>query len=314
MKPAGLRHLPALLILPLLLAACGVLGKKDPPEQPFGPSGIPPQLRARTSGDADGGQALLPGGNVVPQAPPANMTPEEDIVFTDPDNPTAALPELTTLLANPSRGPWEESETVARRRSVREGKPVLIWFTHSERSPMCRALSEELFSTPDFERWAAEKVIRLRVDANTRVADPQLSIGERDNREVELRRYVSELKKRYNVLGHPSVVVLNPGGEVISRPRGYKRGQAEYFWGLLKHAEAVSSTAYVGWRAELEKKGYRDWTDREGRTVFAKLARYVDGELVLIEPDGTRSRTREAKLSSADRDWIAEQKRLRSID
>ncbi len=328
MIPTGAHYRSAtagrLILLPLFLSAllpsCGVIGSSGKAEEeaaakPYGPTGIPPELRSRASASVEG-EAIIPGGNLPLQAPPADMTPEEDIFFTDPDNPSAIIPELATLLSAPARGPWEQSESVARQRAAREGKPLMIWFTDSVRSPMCKALSQELFSTPEFETWANEKLVRLRVDANTRVIDPKFSqdSDDRMNREVELRNYVRELKKRYKVLGHPSVVVLNPSGEVIARPRGYKRGQADYFWGLIKHAEAVSSTAHQSWKAALEKKGYRDWSDKRNRTIFAKLANYANGELVLIEPDGTRSRTQEKYLSREDQDWIAHQKRLRNID
>ncbi len=305
------------LVLVIGLSSCAKLGisggKIEPPkiDSPFGGGGVPLQLRARGAVD---GNPVTPGGNASVSPRAAAFTPEEDIVFTDPDNPDATLPELSTILAAPkSRGPWEESETIAKRRSSREGKPLLIWFTDSARSPMCKALSEELFSTPDFETWAAEKLIRLRVDANIEVDDPDLSLEAKETRMSDLRSYVSRLKKQYKVLGHPSLLLLNPSGAVIGRYRGYKRGQADFTWGQIKHGEAVSAEAYKGWRAGLEKKGYREWCDRRGRKVFAKLTGYSKGTLTLIEPDGTRSRTKESKLSDEDRAWIDEQKRLRGL-
>lgn len=305
------------LALVLGLSSCARLGlgggKSEPPkvEGPFGPTGIPPQLRAKS---ADAGTPVTPGGNAPAAASEALFTPEEDIVFTDPDNPDATLPELSTILTeSKSRGPWEESEAIAKQRSAREGKPLLIWFTDSARSPMCKALSQELFSTPDFEQWAAEKIIRLRVDANIEVDDPDLSMDEENTRRADVKNYVTRLKKQYKILGQPTLLMLNPSGEVIGRYRGYKRGQADFTWGLIKHAEAVSAKAYQDWKARLEKKGYREWQDRKGRKVFAKLTGYAKGTLTLVEPDGTRSRTHERKLSDDDRAWIDEQKRLRGL-
>ena len=257
---------------------------------------------------------LFPAEMRPPRAPPLNLTPEEEIVFTDPDNPDANLPELSTLLTAPKRrGPWEESETIAKQRAAREGKPLLIWFTDSARSPMCKALAQELFSNPDFEKWAAEKLIRLRVDAHAQADDPNLSLDEKNTKLVDMKNYVTRLKKTYKVLGHPSVLLLNPSGEVIGRYRGYKRGEADYFWGLIKHGEAVSAGAYKDWRASLEKKGYREWQDRKERKVFAKLTGYSNGTLTLIEPDGTRCRTHENQLSDNDQAWISEQKKLRNL-
>jgi len=309
------RFRPWALVLVVALCSCAKLGlggkpvKKEPPS-PFGVTGIPPQLRSRTS---DAGTAVSPGGNVSDKPLPLNVTPEEDIVYTDPDNPEAAVPELSTLLSSVKRGPWEDSETIARQRSVREGKPLLIWFTDSANSPMCKALSQELFSTNEFGNWATEKLVRLRVDSQVKITDPDLDVGSSEDRRIRVMSYVAELKKRYKVLGYPSLVMLSPSGEVVGRFRGYKRGDADYLWGQLKHGEAVSSVAYQGWRAGLEKKGYRDWQDRRERKIFARLTSYSKGTLTFIEPDGTRSQTKEASLSDKDRAWIAEQKKLRNL-
>ena len=311
------RFLPWLFAAAVALSSCARLGLGHHPKPAAktsdfggsGASGIPPQLRAKAK---EGGTPVTPGGNAPKSASPLHFTPEEDIVFTDPDNPDAKLPELSSLLPAPKRGPWEISETIAKQRAAREGKPLLIWFTDSARSPMCKALAQELFATPAFEQWASEKLIRLRIDAQQQVTDPDLSLDEKGTQLVEIKDYVTRLKKQYKALGYPSVFLLNPSGEVIGRYRGYKRGEAEYFWGQLKHGEAVSTTAYQGWRSGLENKGYREWHDRKDRKVFAKPTAYANGMVTLIEPDGTRSRTHENQLSDQDRAWLAEQKKLHS--
>ncbi len=313
-----------LLLSVLLLGSCGRFNvgslanlggeKKKKEPSPFGSSGIPPMLRG-SSGGGGGGTPISPGGNVPPGMGAAIPT-GDDLIFTDPDNPDASLPELSTLLSAPKKGPWERSETVARQRAAREGKPLLIWFTDSSGSPLSKAMSDELFSSPEFESWASEKLIRLRVDSNERMSaddSRDLSLDEKLSKETDIRNYVAEMKKRYKILGAPVLVMLNPSGEVIAKYRGYKRGDADFTWGLLKQGEAAASTAYQSWRKDLEKKGYREWQDTKGRKVFAKLLNYNQGELVLMEPDGTRSKTQESRLSSADRDWISHQKMLRGI-
>jgi len=299
----------------LALCSCG-LQKQDEKKSeasPFGASGIPPQLRAKP--DHAGGAPVVPGGNTAPTAATSGLTPESEIVFTNPDDPDAEIPELSKLLAESPkrRGPWEVSESIAKRRALREGKPLLVWFTDSAQSPMCKALSQELFSTPDFEKWAGEKLVRLRVDANVKIEDENLGLDEKETMRIDMQNHVAKLKKQYRVLGHPSVLMLGPSGEIIGRYRGYKRGEADYLWGQIKHAEAVATDTRRQWRAELEAKGYREWKDRSGRSVFAKLTGYANGNLTLIEPDGTRSRTREDRLSDGDRAWIAEQKKLRGM-
>lgn len=299
------------LCLAVALASCAKPAKVTQAEQP-NPMGLAgtPLIR---SNHPDAGTPVTPGGNVAGKPLPSGITPEEDIVYTDPDHPEVGIPELATLLATPKRGPWEESATLARQRSAREGKPLLIWFTDSQSSPMCKALSQELFATNEFGDWATDKLVRLKVDANVNFDDRDMDLIQKGNKIYDIKNYNIELKKRYKVMGYPSLIMLNSSGEVVGRYRGYKRGDSEFLWGQLKHAEAVASEANKGWRAGLEKKGYREWQDRKERKVFARLTSYSNGTLTLIEPDGTRSRTQEVSLSDKDRGWIAEQKKLKKL-
>lgn len=302
------RSLLTALAAGCLLASCGGDAPEINLDEAMPPPGVGPKIRP----PAGGGVRVNPGGNAQPL--PLNVTPQEEIVFTDPDNPDAGIPELANLMAAPKRGPWEESETIARQTAAREGRPILIWFTDSARSPMCKVLSAELFSRPEFESWAAENVVRLRVDTNVSADDPELSLDEKISRETEMKAYVARLKKRYRVLGHPSVLMLNPSGEVIERLRGYKRGEADYFWGLIKQNTIAARISSEKWRKKLEAKGYRDWRGESGRKVFAKLSSYSKGTLILIEPGGERFRTQENNLSKDDRKWLADQKTLRGIE
>lgn len=240
------------------------------------------------------------------------------MIFTDPDNPDAVIPELATVLAEQDvrRGPWEQSDGVARRLAMREGKALMIWFTDSGRSPMCKALDEELFSTPEFNRWAAEHVVRLRIDSNLAGIgrDTDLSLDETESLRVDVKNYVESMRKRYRVMGSPSVVMLDAEGKKLTSYRGYKRGEADLFFGKLRHSQSVAERNNAAWRRQMESRGYREWKDSRGRvTIFARLLGYQKGELVLVEPDGGRLRTKEKNLSKADREWIAEEKRKRGM-
>jgi thioredoxin-related protein len=304
------RFFPWACVLAVALSSCAEPGKIVQGQQP-NPAGVTgrPLIRVK---DPESGTAVAPGGNVADK-PLIGFPSDDEIAFTDADNPESGIPELATLLAAPKRGPWEESETIAKQRSSREGKPLLIWFTNSQSSPMCKAISQELFSTNEFGTWAAEKLVRLRVDAFVKITDPNTSIDDAQQLEYKIKDYNEALKKRYKIMGYPSLVMLSPSGEVVGSYRGYKRGDAEFRFGQLKHAEAVSAESYKGWRSGLEKKGYREWKDRKDRKIFARLISYNQGTLNFIEPDGTRSRTKEESLSDEDRSWIADQKKLRKL-
>jgi thioredoxin-related protein len=303
------------------VCGCGVIGKFKPggeeeEDKPFGPSGVPPHLRA--PGTEGGGTAVSPGGNQP--ALPANfqITPDEDLIFTDPDNPDAIIPELSTLLAEQStnRGPWEKSDTVARQRAMRENKALMIWFTDSGRSPLCKVLEEELFATPEFNNWAGENLVRLRVDSNLAALgrDNNLSIDEAEALRINVRNYVDSLRKRYRVMGSPAVVILDAEGRRINQYRGYRRGDADVLFGKIRYSESIAARNNAAWRKKMEERGYREWHDARGRvTIFARLVSYHQGSLVLVEPDGSQVRTRDAHLSTADKSWIAEEKRKRGL-
>jgi hypothetical protein len=311
----SLRAFLPLVLAVLLVPSCasigglfGSRGKEDKEEQPFGPTGIPPELR----GGSVEGTPVAAGGNRATAT--LQVTPESEIMWTDPDNPEGSVAELAPLMSAPKKGPWEESESIAKTRAAREGKSLLIWFTDSKNSPGCKRIATELFADHAFNEWAREKFVRLKVDTVVRPTNPDLSIGDALDKEVRMKGYVADLKKRYKVLGHPTFLILSSGGDVVATYKGYRAGQADYTWGLFRQGESIAAKTNSEWRAGLIKKGYREWQDRKGNKVFAKLTNYSKGQLYFVEPDGKRSRTNEARLSDSDQAWIKQQKAARGIE
>ena len=316
MLPAmSLRLFSPLVLALLLVPSCAQLGGlfgsgggKEKEDQPFGPTGIPPELR----GGASEGTPVVAGSN-RPSAT-LQVTPESDIMWTDPDNPEGSVAELAPLMSAPKKGPWEDNEAIAKTRASRENKSLLIWFSDSKNSPGCKRIAAELFADYGFNEWAKEKFVRLKIDTVVRPNDPDLSIGDALDKEVRMKNYVAELKKRYKVLGHPTFLILTSGGDVVATYKGYRAGQADYTWGLFRQGESIAAKANAEWRAGLMKKGYREWQDRKGNKVFARLTNYSKGQLYLVEPDGKRSRTSESRLSDSDQAWIKQQKAARGIE
>ncbi len=288
----------------LLLASCVNQGSRT---VAFGQDPGAPKF----TGQGQPGQNV--GGRNIMDHNPEGFTPEEDIIFTDPDNPDAHIPELSGVLTDQSkrRGPWERDIRVARKKSIREGKPTLIWFTDLRRSPRCRQLEKELFAQAKFQTWASENLIRARVDESMEFDDENLSLDQEQTLRVEFAKYVRKLKNHYKVLGYPSLVMIDPQGRVVGHYRGYKSGEEDLTWGRLRQGVAASAAANKVWRQSLESRGYREWRDLQGRKLLAKLTRYIDGTLHLVEPDGTRSKVHERMLSAADRRWIEAEKAKR---
>lgn len=277
-----------------------------PAPSPFGPTGIPPALRgaeAPVTVKLEDGKAATEVGVALASHPKA-----ENIVWTNPDDDGEQLPELQRLLAEPAREPWEKSEAAAKQRAMREGKCLMIWFTDSARSPMCKSLSEELFGRKDFGDWVKENVVRFIVDLQVTQAS-----GEKIGSVVDAAKSAVELKKRYKALGTPTVVMLSPLGQTLAQYRGYKSGDQEDFWGKLKYSVQVGNNQYTEWAKKMEQRGFRPWSDRAGRKVMAKLLSYRQGRLLLTEPDGNRFVTEESKLSDADQAWVLAERKKRGL-
>ena len=234
------------------------------------------------------------------------LIPEDEIVWApeDPNEPIVGLDDVVTK-SNKPVDTWFVNYKKAMQASRVEGKPLLIWFTSTRNSPFDVALSNELFSTSNFNKWAEENLVRLRIDSNV-IAN---SISEREKK----KDYIKSLKKRYKVMGNPVVLVLSPRGTVFGTYRGYKPGEVDYYYGRLRNAQRAAQNDYNSWKNEMEAKGYRVWHDLRGKSVFAKPVRYraSSGKIWLVEPDGRKSVTTIDKLSLEDRLYV-EQKAAES--
>jgi hypothetical protein len=235
-------------------------------------------------------------GNAIVSKSGQLSTREEDIVWA-PEDPNMPITELEGLsLEDAPADSWYIDFDKAMNKAEVEGKPIMIWFTRSKNSPLCKQLSSELLVHKEFEDWADANVVRLRVDSNIVESDT----GKRKDRE----QYVEDLKKRFQVLGQPVVVIISPRGTEFGKYRGYKSGTAEFYFGRLRNAQRSAQEDYAGWKSEMESKGYRTWYDARGRSVFAKVLRYRDGTIWLVEPDGKKSSTKVSKLAAEDRQYI----------
>lgn len=209
---------------------------------------------------------------------------------------------------------WYQSYQEARRESMREGKPLLIWFTKtgSPGSPMCARLQREVFAKADFEEWAKEELVRLKVDATGGKREVD-EFGQLTGSVTARRKYAERLKEQFNVLGYPTLVVLQPDGAVYTRERGFSRGGKSELWGKLKNAALTIEHNRGVWERKMAKKGYRKWLGTNDEVVFAKLTRYQNGNLWLTEPDGNVIKTSQKHLSKEDRGWIIAEKEKRGL-
>lgn len=119
---------------------------------------------------------------------------------------------LFILSAAASAAPWLTSYEEAVRESQRTGKPILMDFTGSDWCIWCKRLKAEVFDTPEFEAWAARKVVLLELD-----------FPRSGDQSDALKKQNAELQEKYNIQGFPSILFVNSKGEVQGE-YGYDAG------------------------------------------------------------------------------------------
>ena len=324
---------PLLLGFCVLFAACGEFGKVRTirPKNKLGSGMSGAQTSERSAAqlqkqreqadkDAQGPQVGMAPEEVgfLPAAVDGNMTvggyklhSDQNIVWSDTEDPNADIAFDKPFLQPQKRGgSWQNSYTVARREAMRTNKPIVMWFTNegSSPSPICKTLNREVFGKRDFANWAKENVVRLKIDLSGGATAG--TIGDLATRK---RKYVAKLKKKYSVLGYPTVLVLQPDGTVYERYRGYKKGHGKSYLRNMKDAVLTVNHNQKYRIQKLAEKGYRTWAGKNDQEIFARLARYAEGDLTLIEPNGAKIRTNESRLSSADKKWLDAEKKKRGL-
>ena len=255
-----------------------------------------------------GGQLSVDGS--LPADVQANVSvgmssiPSDDEIVWAPEDDNVPMPGgLEDLWKRPENKSWHTSYSEAIQHSRQTGKTLLVWFTDTAHSPLCRRLSDDLFSNSGFDAWASRRLVRLRLDSTISSKEKREDAGARKY------QYIQMLKKRYKVNGFPTVLVLSPRGAVVARYRGYKKDSSDYYWSRLKRDVSKAEDDFGAWQEKLEKRGYRLWTSRDGRKTFAKLYRYKPGKVTLIDPDGKGGTTSFRKLSDADQAWLMLEKK-----
>jgi len=103
-------------------------------------------------------------------------------------------------------GGWLTSWELAHRESLRTGKPIMALFTGSDWCGPCIALKKKVLKTDQFGQWAADNVVLLELD-----------FPKNTNQSPALEDQNRQLAKRFNVVGYPTVLVIEPSGKVIGK-------------------------------------------------------------------------------------------------
>ncbi len=115
---------------------------------------------------------------------------------------------------------WLTDYNQAAKLANKTNKPILANFTGSDWCGWCKVLDKEVFSTPEFAKWAKKNVILLEVDFPRQT---KLS--------PELKKQNYALQRVFGVRGYPTIWLFEPGkGENTKKDikplgkTGYVRG------------------------------------------------------------------------------------------
>lgn len=108
---------------------------------------------------------------------------------------------------------WLTNVEEAQKLAAEQGKAVLVDFTGTDWCVYCREMHAKVLDTPAFEAYAAPKFICVEMDLPHKLLLPKAQL-----------EYNRGIVKRYGVTGYPTLLVLNPAGEVTG---GFIGGKAE---------------------------------------------------------------------------------------
>jgi protein disulfide-isomerase len=121
----------------------------------------------------------------------------------------AALALLAATFARAESG-WLNDYKKAQEEAKSSHKFLLLDFTGSDWCGWCRKFDREVLSQPQFKDYARDNLVVVELDFPR--AKPQ---------SPELRKQNRELAMQYDIVGFPTIVVLNGDGQKLWRYDGY---------------------------------------------------------------------------------------------
>jgi thioredoxin-related protein len=126
------------------------------------------------------------------------ITPEKKIQIVQAENKKRSQNRPTPV----STGGWMTDFKQASALAKAENKKMLLNFTGSDWCGWCIKLDNEVFSKPEFIKYANEHYVLVKLDFPKRTAQSST-----------LKKQNEALAKKYKVRGYPSIVVLSSKGK-----------------------------------------------------------------------------------------------------
>lgn len=145
--------------------------------------------------------------------------------------PSLVLALLAALLTPSSFAiSWTTDHDAALATARQQKRATFLFFTGSDWCPWCKRLDAEILSTKQFQTFADENLVLVKIDFPKH---SKLPSGEAERNE--------QLAKRYAVHGFPRIVVLSPEGKPLG-DLGYVPG------GAYRFLEELMKVPQIEWR------------------------------------------------------------------
>jgi len=118
---------------------------------------------------------------------------------------------------------WLHDRTKAQEEAKANHKLLFLNFTGSDWCGWCIKLDKDIFSQPKFKDFAHDNLVLVELDFPRRKSQP-----------TEERKQNMQLAQQYDVLGFPTIVVLNSNGQKLWEFNGYFPGGPEAFIAQLQ--------------------------------------------------------------------------------
>ena len=118
---------------------------------------------------------------------------------------------------------WLNDYKKAQEEAKANKKLLLLNFTGSDWCGWCIKIDKEIWSQPQFKDYARDNLVLVELDFPRRKDQP-----------VEVKKQNLQLAQQYEVLGFPTIVVLNSNGEKLWQFDGYFPGGPEAFIAQLQ--------------------------------------------------------------------------------
>ena len=113
---------------------------------------------------------------------------------------------------------WQHDYNKAQEEAKTNHKLLFLNFTGSDWCGWCIKLDKDIFSQPKFKDYAHDNLVLVELDFPRRKSQP-----------VEEKKQNVQLAQQYEVLGFPTIVVLNSSGQKVWQFDGYFPGGPDAF-------------------------------------------------------------------------------------